>query len=343
MRKIKKAIKKIVCYFLPIKKLILFESFPDLSDNTKAVFDEMLKRGLNKRYKMIWLLYKPYTPKEKIEGVKYFYANTKFKRFQKNLYLLQARCSVCCNGFLTTQRKGQVSFYLAHGVPIKQSKGYYTVPNSIDYGFTTGEGVKELHADTWNYDVNKVQALGFPRNDVFNHIKKDVKETLHTDCDKVIVWYPTFRQHSSGVGTGAKHALPILHDSQKAQCLNEIAKNNNVLIVLKPHFAQDLRYIKDLGLSNIRFITDSFFAENDITSYEFVGGCDALLTDYSSIYYDFTLCDKPVAVIWEDIEEYKTKDWEMDVTFMGNAFLAQQKTYHSVACFVALKNTEKIN
>ena len=74
---------------------------------------------------------------------------------------------------------------------------------------------------------------------------------------------------------------------------------------MKPHFAQDISYITNLNLSNILFINDAFFTKNQISSYEFVGNCDALITDYSSIYYDFMLCDKPIALVWEDIEEYK--------------------------------------
>ncbi len=77
-----------------------------------------------------------------------------------------------------------------------------------------------------------------------------------------------------------------------------------MLVVLKPHFAQDVSAIKALDLSNIIFISDDFFLQNDITSYRFVGSCDALLTDYSSIYFDYTLCDKPIGLIWEDYEEY---------------------------------------
>ena len=36
-----------------------------------------------------------------------------------------------------------------------------------------------------------------------------------------------------------------------------------------------------------------------------LAGSDALITDYSSVYYDYTLHDKPIAVVWEDIEDYK--------------------------------------
>ena len=32
---------------------------------------------------------------------------------------------------------------------------------------------------------------------------------------------------------------------------------------------------------------------------------DALLTDYSSVYYDYLLCDKPIGAVWEDIERYR--------------------------------------
>ena len=47
--------------------------------------------------------------------------------------------------------------------------------------------------------------------------------------------------------------------------------------------------------------------KNKINSYQFVGNCDALITDYSSIYFDYLLCDKPIGAVWEDIEEYRIK------------------------------------
>ena len=39
---------------IPKKNWIVFESVPDLSDNTKAVFDEMIKRKLNDKYTFVW-------------------------------------------------------------------------------------------------------------------------------------------------------------------------------------------------------------------------------------------------------------------------------------------------
>ena len=36
---------------MPLRNTIMFESVPNLSDNTKAVFDEMIRRNLNKKYK----------------------------------------------------------------------------------------------------------------------------------------------------------------------------------------------------------------------------------------------------------------------------------------------------
>ena len=112
--------------------------------------------------------------------------------------------------------------------------------------------------------------------------------------------------------------MPIIHDVAAAQQLNQWANEKNVLIVLKPHFAQDLSQIKNLHLSNIRYIDDSFFAKNKISSYEFVGSCDALITDYSSIYFDHMLCNKPIGLVWEDIDEYREKPgFAMDVEACG--------------------------
>ena len=85
-----------------------------------------------------------------------------------------------------------------------------------------------------------------------------------------------------------------------------------MLLVLKPHYGQDISRIKEVNLSNIRFIDEEFFEKNGISSYEFVASCDAMITDYSSIYFDYTLCDRPIAAVWEDLEEYKQKPGLID-------------------------------
>lgn len=287
--------------FLPPRNIIMFESIPNLSDNTKAVFDEMIRRKLNDKYQLIWQLNKEEANLPKIKNVKYILTNDKYI----DSYRIASKCFICCNDFLPSYRKGQTSFYLTHGTPMKSLHEYYTIPAEIDYCISASEDVIPVYAHEFNYDENKIVPLGFPRNDALTNTKRDLHALFPEHAfDKIIVWYPTYRQHKNGTSfTG--NALPIINNAKSAAALNEVAKKNNVLIVLKPHFAQDISYITDLNLSNILFINDAFFIENEIDSYEFVGNCDALITDYSSIYFDYMLCDKPIALVWEDYEEYK--------------------------------------
>ena len=205
-------------------------------------------------------------------------------------------------------RKKQFSMYLSHGTTFKSVRSYYNIPDRINYCLVSGDGVRELMSYELNYDINRTVALGFPRNDILGHSKIDVKKLFEDKFEKIVVWYPTFRQHKNGLTTATENkGVPIIHDEERAAELNSYAKEKNMLIVIKPHFAQDVSYIKNLKLSNILLINDEFFIEKNISSYEFINGSDALITDYSSVYFDYTLCDKPVAAIWEDIEEYKKK------------------------------------
>ena len=293
---------------LPIEKVILFESVPDLSDNSKAVFDEMVRLGVNKEYQLIWLIRGDINRVSiSIDNVKFVSAKGETFRERMRVARLEytSACLISCNYFLSTRRKGQVSFYLTHGSPIKSVKKYYTFPNNIDYCMVASENMVDVMSYEMNADKSKLVALGYPRNDAFYGPDVDLNTMLKRQYAKVIVWYPTYRQHAAGGSKLTQNALPIIHDQEKANALNEFACQNNVMIVVKPHFAQNLSYITDLGLSNIVFIDDSFFGNNEISSYQFVKSCDALITDYSSIYYDYTLCDKPIGLIWEDYDEYK--------------------------------------
>lgn len=302
---LKEFVKRTYPKIAPKKKIIIFESIPDFSDNTKAVFDEMIRRGINKKYEMVWGISgtKEFLPE--IPNVSYLNFHNKKESIQYFLKVASARCFVCCNGFSVPCNRSQISFYLSHGTAIKSVRNYYSLPKRINYFLVASPGVEEIQMKEFDVEKERIFSLGFPRNDVLTHPTIDSKRLFGDDFKKIIVWYPTFRQQRTKIKTAVSNALPILHNEEYAKSLNEVAKKNGILMVLKPHFAQDTSYINELTLSNIKFIDDEFFHKNKTSSYEFIAGCDALITDYSSVYFDYTLCDHPIAAVWEDIEDYK--------------------------------------
>ena len=164
--------------------------------------------------------------------------------------------------------------------------------------------MNELCSRVFRFPLNKCIPLGYPRNDEM--INANLNLSLYFGhFKKYIIWYPTVRQFKGGGKTGSKEPIPILFYKDNAIKLNKSASKLGVLIIIKPHFAQATEYIKKMALSNIRFINDDFFLNNNISSYSLVGSCDALLTDYSSVYYDYLLKNRPIGLIWEDLEEYK--------------------------------------
>ncbi len=291
---------------LPLTNTIILESFPDMADNTRAVFDEMIRRGMNKKYRFIWMVREPDNFKDyNVKNV--FFLNRDFVSGIKNEYLLStAKCLIHCNGFLKKNSISQISIYLTHGSPIKSLKGYYELPDDVDYVVGASDFSCKFIAQEMNIPLRKMIPLGFSRNDILRKHSSRTKRILNAGDKKVIIWYPTYRQKIGGQKlTASTIAVPVLHDENSAKVLNETAKQNNVLIVLKPHFAQNVSIIKKLELSNIRFIADDFYVKENISPYEFLSGTDALLTDYSSVCFDYSLCNRPIALIWEDVEEYR--------------------------------------
>lgn len=308
------------------KKIIVLESIPNMSDNTKAVYDELLRRRVNDRYVLVWSVYdEPISVWERQKSGKNVefceaYPESEEQQIKNQIIKNKTKCIICCNRFITPFNEGQKSFYLSHGMPIKDVSKYYTIPQGISCCFITGEGYADIVSRVRKIQKDKIIALGFPRNDEFSKEPIDIKSLLNTACEKVIMWYPTFRQHKNGLKTGSVNALPLVTDIESAKALNEAAKRNNVLIVIKPHFAQDISYIKEYELSNIRFIDDQFFADNDVIPYRFLAASDALITDYSSIYYDYLLADKPMGLVWNDYDDYaKNPGFAIDMDYYMQA------------------------
>lgn len=289
---------------LHLRNIILFESSPSYADNTRAVFNELLKRGINEKYKLVWVTYNgevlpPEIAVKNVYTVKRYYG-------AYNYFIYLAKCIITCNGFLAKPRKEQEYFYLSHGCALKDVKGDYSPPDDIGKidCFTLSKFFIEREAQNLRINSEYYKALGFPRNDML--FKKIDISALFPDKTffKAVYWMPTYRQHRIGL-IHSNISFPVIHGEETARKINECAAKNGVLIIVKPHPAQDVSKIEEYNLSNLVFINDDFLKLRGVDNYSLLGSCDALLTDYSSVYYDFLLCDKPIGLCWEDFEEYK--------------------------------------
>lgn len=300
---------------IPMKKMILFESSPDYSDNTKAVFDEMLKRGLNKKFKLVWACDK----KESISYLKEKFKNTDnvdfVYRWGRKFYYYYSKtacCFVVCNLFIDKMKAEQCYIYLEHGCALKLTSSDYSILESCrDCDITTfSEYLIPYEAKNLKCSENQFRVLGFPRNDVLvNQDKTDLKALFpDRNFEKCVYWMPTYRQHKSVNIVHSNIAMPILYNEDIAAEINEYAGQNGILIVIKPHPAQDVSRIKKLDLENLVFIDNDFLRKNDIDNYLLLANCSALITDYSSVYYDYLLCDKPIGLCWDDFDEYNKRE-----------------------------------
>ena len=311
--------------FLP-QKYILFESAPDYSDNTWAVYDYIVKNRLAKNYKLIWVAA---DCKNVNKSIKTVVNDSKIINVIKyKYYIYRSKMLVFCNRVIPKLSNKQISLYLTHGSVAKNVVGKCTMPADLDYCLYQSEMLKQPMNEAFLLtDHTKMINLGYPRNDdllLENNI--DIKSLFDTEFEKIIVWYPTFRQHKNGERDVSSTTIPIIEDENAAKQVNDFAKEHKVIIVLKPHFAQDTSYIKDSKLSNIVIVNDDFLRENNIRSYQFVGLCDALLTDYSSIYYDYLLTDKPIGLTWDDYDEYAQR--EGFAVNMESLFAGGEKIYN---------------
>ena len=312
LRKLAKSIFQANWY--PNKKILL-ESVPDMSCQTQPVFEYMLKMGLNERYKLIWLV----TDKNKYKGVKI--KNVKFVNFEpktslEKLYriyiLLTSRAMLYSNRYIGKVFDKQFLYYLKHGTCLKSR-----LKHCRENEKNESDGCLSLSEFFIPYDVlelggvteEKFTITGYPRNDcIFDD--EDYTKRLYQNhsYDKVILWMPTFRKVDNSDRVDSTFVFPLdipcLYTVEDCKKLDRILRENNILLALKPHPAQKLDSIKELRLTNFVLLYNDELEKNNVQLYQFVGSTDALITDYSSIYYDYLLTGNPIGLTVDDFDTY---------------------------------------
>lgn len=158
----------------------------------------------------------------------------------------------------------------------------------------SGEHIRSIYADAFNINVKKVHALGCPRTDDFynqsliQEKQRKIYEKYPEFKEKyVIIYAPTFRD----VGKDRTQFHPELDFDRLSR---ELLPNQMFLICPHPLMKND---IIPKAYSNIKVMRD--FSTNDLM---FIS--DILITDYSSVIFEYALLKKPIAFFCYDLVTY---------------------------------------
>ena len=304
------------------EKTIIFSSFSGryYSDSPKAIYEYMLSDDRFNDYKFIWVFKKPKNFLYLLDNPNTSLVKANGKKYEKRLikskfWIMNYRVA---DHIYPTDK--QVYIQLWHGTPLKRlgydikisdnamnSKDEIRDKYRIDaekfkYILSPSAFASEKFISAWNLkEVHKEHTVledGYPRNDfLVNYTDYQLKEikaklgVLKTD-KKIILYAPTWRdnQHESGVG----YTYEVSVDFDKLRKELE----DDYIILFRAHY----------------LVANSFDFEKyegfiyDVSSYSDINhlyvASDLLITDYSSVFFDYSILKKPIIYYMYDLEQY---------------------------------------
>jgi len=140
---------------------------------------------------------------------------------------------------------------------------------------------------------NKVMALGFARNDIFFDSSLMLNNFIEIlglrGYKKIYSFIPTFRDVKTSINPFPEELL---------KKINAYMVKTDSIFLIKKH-PYDRTLIVDSGYSHIR---DVSLSVEDVM--ELLAITDVLITDYSSVFFDFALTGKPIIYYSYDLEDY---------------------------------------
>ena len=299
-------------------KLMVFESCPDFSDNSRGFWEYIVK---NTEYKTYWVIRDEKLCEElKKQGIVCGLDNSK----EANQMIEQAQFLISSTfDFAVQKRRGQVHVSAWHGFPLKVI-GFFDSASSEEDSF---DNLKVITTQTdmitatsrlsrltlsgmFAVDPRKVKETGYPRNDImfWSDAKKELSNLLPIDVynSKLFFYLPTMRKGLKGEGEQFDDNIfnYLDYDADK---IDWFLEKNNAYIIAKVHFADAKKYKSgDFKLpKRLVFLDNQELEGHFCTIYHIMNAFDGLITDYSSVYVDYMLLDKPIIFSCPDIEKYK--------------------------------------
>lgn len=185
--------------------------------------------------------------------------------------------------------------FLHHGVlGWKRFDDFYQENKNIMELFVVGTPVEEeLLTKRIGVHQDKVHRLGYPRWDYL--------EERSSITTPKIVYLPTFRNDML-LGRIDDHLLTAIRSFLNSPELRVLLKNSGTSLIV--HLHPEMRALE----SKLDIFEDSslYIDRNDESTHALLEIGNLLITDYSSVSWDFFLLGKPVIFYRFDIEDYET-------------------------------------
>lgn len=303
-------LNRIFIIFTPLKQqrvLFISDNRKELGGNLKYVYDilpEQFEKVISIK-----------VDRREKSGIKQFLERIKYLSTSKYILLedlVQATSHI-------KVRKGQEVVQLWHGPGAFKKFGYSRATTDLGKGhihkgykkytkaIASGSQIRNCYAEAFGMEIDKVQATGFPRTDLFfDEQSKDEKiEKLYQKYPflkgkKIILFAPTYR------GTQFRDAHYDIARLNLEKIYNELS-NQNYIFIFKwhPFLANNIRLQIESGYDEYKKYKDFYYdlsTEGDINDLLLV--TDILITDYSSVIFDYFFTNKPIIYFTYDLEEY---------------------------------------
>lgn len=205
------------------------------------------------------------------------------------------------------KRENQVLFNTWHGTPLKTlgkstENDFYDIANvqknfvMSDYLLYPSEYMMNIMIEDYmlkGIAKNKIMLCGYPRNEIFLRNDRDtIREKMNLSDKTLIAYMPTWRGDLRDINVNNQLQIAEKHIEEISKGLKE----NQILYVNMHPFIGNRLDIK--RYKNVRTFPKNY------ETYDFLSLCDILITDYSSVLFDFAITKKKILLFTYDEEEY---------------------------------------
>ena len=322
-------------------QMVVFESFlgRQYACSPKALYEAMVRDEAYRDYKKVWMFEEP----EKHQDVKKDENTILVKYRSEEFYRYYAQAKYWVTNYHlpsgVIKRPGQVYVQTWHGTPLKKIgcdvpmkegleadrkrayKEYESEGALIDFVPSPSPFYTEKFKSAFRLGSQaRILEMGYPRNDALFMTGKERQEEIRRALGipqgrKVILYAPTWRDNQHTAGTGYTYKLGINFDKLKANLEGE------AVILFRAHYLISSSFDFQKYGGFIRNVSDY----DDINDLYAVA--DMLITDYSSVFFDYACVKRPMLFYMYDYEEYKNqlRDFYFDISELPGPVIKEQR------------------